>query len=562
MELILVGLLGGLITGVSPCILPVLPIVFTVVTSQGRKPIPVVLGIVTSFSAITLAGTSLLSALNLPHATIRWVGIGMLVILGLSMIIPPLGDAIAKPFLAIPRPTFLQNKAKNKGGFAVGLALGAVYAPCAGPVLAAVTVAGATGSVGWQTVILTLSFAVGAAIPLLIFAMAGDKAGDRITAVQQRTRGFSVVSGLVTIVLAVALAFDAPAVLQRTLPDWSQGLQAKFNNDERVRDTVGSVQADARSGGKGGELEACRASNKDGLQNCGKAPELEGLTGWFNTDQPVELNKAGEVKLVDFWAYACINCQRANKHVTALYDHYKDAGLTVVGVHAPEYSFERELENVKAAAQDQGIHYPVAQDNDFRTWRNYHNQYWPAHYLVDGKGNVRNIHEGEGKYAETEQLVRELLKEANPNVKLPAPLNDKEVTTVDNRNPETYLGYERAEYFANPREEYTEGTHSFAPVDKLEFPQYALEGQWTIGKDYIRAGQGAKIKVNYRAGLVQVVASGGDGEARIVADGKPHALPKTPGTIDVLGKSGGEEQRGTVEISATPGVELHSLTFG
>lgn len=578
MDLVLVGLLGGLITGISPCILPVLPIVFTVVTSQGRKPVPVVAGIVLSFSVITLLGTSLLSALDLPHSTIRWVGIGMLVILGLSMMIPPLGDAIAKPFLAIPKPTFLQNKTKNKGGLAVGLALGAVYAPCAGPVLAAVTVAGATGEVGWPTVILTLSFAVGAAIPLLFFAMAGDKAGDKVSAVQRRTKGFSVVSGLITIALAVALAFDAPAALQRTLPDWSQGLQAKFNNDERVRDTVDSVRAAGGAGSTGGNLENCRASGNKGLQECGEAPELEGLTGWFNTDKPVDLKQSGTVKFVDFWAYACINCQRANKHVTALYDHYREAGLTVVGVHAPEYSFERDLENVKAAAREQGIHYPVAQDNDFKTWRNYHNQYWPAHYLVDGKGHVRSIHEGEGQYAETEHMVRELLKEANPDVKLPEPLNNEEVATVQDRNPETYLGYERAEYFANSKQEYRKGTRTFTAVPNLEFPNYALEGEWTIGPDFIRAGKTAKLRLNYRAGLVQIVASGGEGAGQagqssgatggksgrvgITVDGVQHNLPVTPGTIDIAGKPGGEKREGVLEIDVAPGVVLHSMTFG
>ena len=205
-ELAAIGLIGGVVTGISPCILPVLPVVLAVATGERARPLRVVAGIATSFSVITLLGTVALNALGLPQATVRWVGIGLLVLVGLSMLIPPLGRIVEKPFEHLPRPTFLQTKARGRGGFIVGLALGAVYVPCAGPVLAAVTVAGATGEIGWSTVVLTVAFAIGASAPLLVFALAGNKIGQRIDVAQKNRTLMRGIAGAVVLLLAVALA--------------------------------------------------------------------------------------------------------------------------------------------------------------------------------------------------------------------------------------------------------------------------------------------------------------------------------------------------------------------
>ncbi|MDO4684997.1 MAG: cytochrome c biogenesis protein CcdA [Corynebacterium sp.] len=550
-ELAVIGLIGGLVTGISPCILPVLPVVLAITTKEGRKPFPVVSGIAISFATITLIGTVLLNALGLPQSTLRWVGIILLVVVGLGMIVPAFGRLIEIPFQHIPRPTFLQTKARGKGGFLIGLALGGVYVPCAGPVLAAVTVAGATGEIGWSTVVLTVTFAIGASAPLLVFAAAGDRIGAMQNAFVQR------IAGVVILVLAVALVFDAPAAVQRALPDWTSGVQRSISENERVQEVLTGA-----SGGAEGTLEHCRNAGADTLNDCGKAPEFEGLEGWFNTDAPVQVNE-GKVTLVDFWAYACINCQRANQHITKLYDTYKDAGLQVVGIHAPEYGFERELDNVKAAAKEQGIHYPVAQDNDFITWKKYNNRYWPAHYLVDVEGKVRQIHEGEGAYAETEQLVRELLTQANPNVNLPDPIEDGTTDKVTlNRNPETYLGTQRARFYTN--QGYTNGVHSFEESNsKLDRFQYHLSGDWKLADDAIEPqADGARLTLDYHASLVQVVASG-KGEITVTrADGSKETftVPETPGTIDLVKVS--SAQNGVLTIDADQGIRMYSLTFG
>ena len=542
-SVVLVGFIGGVITALSPCILPVLPVVLGV--SVERKPSHVVAGLTISFAVIALLGSLLLSALHLPPSVLRWAGIVLLSLVGLGMIFPKIGDIVQKPFDAIPRPYKLQQNAKDKGGFLVGLALGAVYVPCAGPVLAAVTVAGSTGEIGWNTVLLTIAFAIGSAVPLFLFALAGNKIGEKVDVVQRHRRAI----GVVVLVFTLALALNAPAAIQRALPNWTSGLSDRFENSEfatNALDTAGT-----------GELNACRRSDPDTLQDCGPAPEFAGLENWINTDQPPSSHDGG-VMLVDFWAYACINCQRAGEHITKLYDAYRDAGLTVVGVHSPEYGFEHDLGNVKAAVEKEGIHYPVAQDNSFATWKNYNNRYWPARYLIDQNGNVRQIVEGEGSYAETEQLIRELLKAGDPNVVLPEPVEKHgETRGTENRNPETYLGTKRAEYTS--LSDYTDGEHDFPRQQAPDRFMYALSGKWTLGPESIQS-EGGAMDINVYAAWVQLVVSG-EGEVEVeYPDGSTKTFDVTDGTLDLV--KGEKPTEGVLSIRPSAGVKLYSLTFG
>lgn len=578
-DIVLIGLIGGLVTGISPCILPVLPIVLAVSADKRRKPWLVATGIGLSFTLVTLLGTLILSALGLPKDLLRWAGVVLLVLVGASMLWPALGDQLERPFARIRIPGWIQRITTGGGsGFGIGLALGAVYSPCAGPVLAAVTVAGATGQIGWGNVVLAVSFAVGACTPLFFFALAGKQIGTRADFVRSHRKGISYGAGALVIVLAVAIAFNAPAALQRALPDWTSSAQEKFNASDRTRNALqqangGSAGNAGNSGSVGdGSLESCRTAAPDRLQDCGPVPAFAGLEGWQNTETPVDprhpakVNGKQSITLVDFWAYACINCQRANEHVTKLYDRYRDSGLQVVGVHAPEYAFEHEASNVAAAIRDQGIHYPVAQDNNFATWRAFNNRYWPAHYLVDHTGKVRQIHEGEGAYAETERLVRELLSAANPGIELPSPVEEggdssNDATSSRKRNPETYLGTRRAEYFSNPAGEYKNGTHEFAKVQP-EALHYSLEGKWKLAEQSIRpVDEPAVLHLNYQAKRVQLVVSGRGKISVAYGDGTTRQFPiNSDGTVDILREP--EQQQGELSVRAGGGVEFYSLTFG
>ena len=432
--LIVIGFIGGLITGISPCILPVLPVIFfsgtqgesrpaasetgAVATevrpkrsmSETLRPYRVIAGLVLSFSVVTLLGSALLSLLHLPQDAIRWVALVALVAIGLGLIFPQFEALLEKPFSKLPQKQF----GSGQSGFGLGLALGVLYVPCAGPVLAAIVVAGATGTIGLGTVALTLSFAVGAALPLLFFALAGQRVAERVAAFRRRQREIRIIGGIVTILLAVALVFNLPAALQRAIPDYTGALQQQVGGDEQLREL--------NLGGLVNEQNAQLSNCSDGgseLESCGTAPDIKGITKWLNTpgNAPIDLKSLrGKVVLIDFWAYSCINCQRSIPHVVGWYDAYRDKGFEVIGVHTPEYAFEKVEANVVSGAKDLGITYPIAMDNAFSTWTNYRNRYWPAEYLIDQQGTVRHVKFGEGGYEDTEKLIRQLLSEGEQNL--------------------------------------------------------------------------------------------------------------------------------------------------
>ena len=412
-SLVLIGLLGGLITGISPCILPVLPVIFLSGGAQGARtqgedgapavsrwrPYLVVAGLVLSFTTFTLLGSTLLNLLHLPQDIIRWVGIVLLALIGIGMIVPKVMEIMERPFARFQRA----GSSNPSNGFLLGLVLGAAYVPCAGPVLAAVSVAGSTGQIGADTVALAISFGLGTAVPLLAFALAGRKLTERLQAFRRRQKAVRVTAGAVMLALSVALVLNLPAALQRALPDYTASLQAGTD----------SVLHGGMGVGEGGKC----VDGADHLAHCGQLPRIDGISAWFNTpgEQPLaDADRAGKVTLLDFWAYSCINCQRSIPGIQKLHETYGSLGLQVIGVHSPEYAFEKEVDNVRGGAANLGITYPVAVDSDLTTWRNFDNHYWPAHYLADSTGELRQVKFGEGGEATTEKLVRELLREAHP----------------------------------------------------------------------------------------------------------------------------------------------------
>ncbi|CRZ16117.1 cytochrome c biogenesis protein DipZ [Mycolicibacterium neworleansense] len=568
--LLLIGFLGGLITGISPCILPVLPVIFfsgaqsarvtesdgaTIVASKPTmaetlRPYRVIAGLVLSFSVVTLAGSALLQLLHLPQDALRWAGLLALTLIGLGLIFPRFEQMLEKPFSRIPQKQF----ASGSSGFGLGLALGVLYVPCAGPVLAAIVVAGATGSIGANTVALTLSFAVGAALPLLVFALAGRRVAERVNAFRRQQRKIRLIGGIVMLVFALALAANVPAKLQRAIPDYTSGLQ------DRVA-TAGEVQ-DRLSPTGSGELSKCIEGAEE-LQNCGAAPDITGIAGWLNTPEgaPVDLKSLrGRVVLVDFWAYSCINCQRAIPHVVDWYGRYKDSGLTVIGVHTPEYAFERVPGNVAKGAADLGITYPVALDNSYSTWTNFENRYWPAEYLIDANGVVRHVKFGEGGYDTTERLIRELLTDAK-NTSLPAPVNAPDVTPTTALTPETYLGVGKEINYAGGGT-YDEGDAAFDYPKNLPADSFALQGPWHL--DYQGAtanGAGSAIKLDYQARNVYLVV-GGTGTVTVLRGGETTTVPVSgPPTLRQI-VSDRDVQRGEIEVRLSQGLQAFSFTYG
>jgi cytochrome c biogenesis protein CcdA/thiol-disulfide isomerase/thioredoxin len=556
--LILIGFLGGLITGISPCILPVLPVIFFSGAQSGEtkaRPYRVIGGLVLSFSVVTLVGSALLSLLQLPQDAIRWVALAALVAIGVGLIFPKVESLLEKPFARLPQKQF----GSGSSGFGLGLALGVLYVPCAGPVLAAIVIAGATGTIGLPTVALTLSFAVGAALPLLFFALAGRRVAERVAAFRSRQRQIRIAAGVVTILLAVALVFNVPAALQRAIPDYTAKLQETVGGDEQLREklNLGGLVNDQNR-----ELSNCTNGAPE-LESCGTAPDITGITGWLNTPNGAAIDLKslrGKVVLVDFWAYSCINCQRAIPHIVDWYQAYKGAGLEVIGVHTPEYAFERVPANVASGARDLNITYPVALDPNYSTWSNYRNRYWPAKYLIDANGTVRHIKFGEGDYAQTETLIRQLLSDAQPGLTLPAPTEALDTTPPPDLTPETYLGVGKVVNYGGAGR-YDEGTATFDYPSRLPDDTFAYRGDWKL--DYQGAtanGQDSTIELNYHARNVYLVV-GGTGTV-IIRDGESKQIPISgPPTLRQI-VADDTVTRGLVEVQLSQGLQAFSFTYG
>ncbi|KAF2415823.1 cytochrome c biogenesis protein CcdA [Microbacterium sp. B35-30] len=576
MELVIIGLLGGLITGISPCILPVLPVIFLTGGAQsarfaseaGDGPAPasrwrpylVIAGLVTSFTLVTLLGSLLLGALGLPQDVLRWAGIAVLVLIGIGLLVPGFERVLEKPFQRLARRSEVQN---SGSGYGVGLALGTVFVPCAGPVLAAIIVAGSTGRIDVGTVVLTLSFAVGVAIPLLFFALAGRGLVERIRAFRTHERGLRIAAGVAMLALAVGLVFNVPQLLQRLVPDYTADIQRQLtdNPDARRALDLGGLVTDENR-----ELDQCTNGAAE-LESCGTAPSIRGIDAWLNTPDgaPIALDDLqGEVVLIDFWAYSCINCQRSIPHVVAWDAAYREAGLQVIGIHSPEYAFEKDAANVAAGARDFGITYPVALDNSLSTWTNYRNRYWPAHYLIDATGTVRHISLGEGSYAATEKLIRELLQDAEPDVALPGPTDIADDTPdAGTRTRETFLGSAKDVNHGGDSP-YRAGEAEYRLPAEQPADSFALDGSWRVETQYATptTAAGGGIRLQFHADEVRMVLAG-EGEVRVRLDGGPEqtlAVSGTPRSYAVAEGAVGSAQ--VLDVIVSPGVEVYSFTFG
>lgn len=416
-----------------------------------------------------------------------------------------------------------------------------------------ITVAGATGHIGLRTIGLTLGFAVGTAIPLLAFALAGRGLTRRLGAFRRHQGAFRAVSGAVVIVLAVALTFNLADVIQRDIPNYFESLG---NSLEK-----GAARA---QGGGSASLQDCQTAalyGGSGLEKCGPAPAFAGIDQWLNTPggQPVSLaSLKGKVVLVDFWAYSCINCQRELPHVEAWAKDYA-AGLEVVGVHTPEYPFEHVPSNVAAGVRRLGLTFPVALDNAYGTWDAYGNQSWPATYLIDASGQIRHVSVGEGDYGREEQLIRQLLTAAHPGIALPTATDVPDVTPDDPaQTPETYLGAERQQGYHGSR---PYATGRFVPPTSLPANSFTLSGAWTIGQESITAGQGAGITLSFHAADVYLDI-GGTGTLT-VSSGGTSTLIRVSGAPDIYTVTTEHPaQTGTVTIKLSPGLAAYSFTFG
>jgi cytochrome c biogenesis protein CcdA/thiol-disulfide isomerase/thioredoxin len=548
---VLVGIafVAGLVSGISPCILPVLPIVLAgSATGSRRKPYAIVAGLVASFTAFTLAATALLSALGLPGDFLRNVAIGVVLAVALGLVWPRLGRLLERPFASLGR----SRPSDTAGGFVLGVSLGLLYTPCAGPIIAAVATVAATRSFSAEAVFVTLAYALGHGLVLLAIAVAARR-GLSLAPLRARATAIRQALGVLVAAVAVVMVLGLDARLAANVPGYTralQGLEESATAATRLDELVGS--------------EAPKARETSDLEDFGRAPDFAGIGLWLNSE-PLTLEQLrGKVLLLDFWTYSCVNCLRTLPYLTRWYETYRDSGFTIIGVHTPEFAFEREPANVRRAVEDLGIKYPVALDNGYETWNAWGNRYWPAEYFIDRRGHVRFAHFGEGAYEEKEAVIRELLAEEGLSPPVSGSIDDQTPTAP--QTPETYLGYARVDRLAGSPV-YPDEEHVYELPDFLPDHAVAFGGRWTIGEERAVAGAGARLRLNYLGGRVFLVLGkpGEPGTVDVSLNGRRLA------TIAVVEHrlydiaSTPAERKGELnllELSFSPGIEAYAFTFG
>ena len=538
--LIGIGLAAGFITAISPCVLPVLPIVFAGGATGGRrKPFAIIAGLIVSFTAFTLFGVWLLKKLGLPEDLLRNLAIALLFLVAATLLFPKVEELVQRPFLRLTR----RPGGDLGGGFLLGASLGLVFVPCAGPVLAAITVVGATQDVGLRAIVLTLAYATGAAIPMLLVAF-GGRAG--MSALRPHAHRIRQALGVVVALTALAIAFNVDRHFQTAIPGYTESLQKKVEQSGRAQRELQKLRG------------ATQVSNTT-LHDAGPAPELAGLTNWINS-KPLTMQKLrGKVVLVDFWTYSCINCLRTLPHVKAWYRTYRKDGLVVLGVHTPEFAFEHVPSNVRGAVRRLGVAYPVALDNDYKTWDAFHNQYWPAKYLIDRRGHVRFVHFGEGEYDTTEARIRTLLGESAKMLPVANQLSDP--TPKGLMTPESYLGYERLARFSDRTITPDRFAAYHFPSRKLQANELSYSGRWRVGPQDIVAGPGARLRLSFLARSVHLVL-GGHGTVRVLLDGKPVRKVRVDGSRLYTLLEQPTARNRLLELRFAPGVRGYAFTFG
>jgi cytochrome c biogenesis protein CcdA/thiol-disulfide isomerase/thioredoxin len=532
-----IGFLAGLVTAISPCVLPVLPILLAGGAS-GRKPLRIVTGLVASFVVFTLFSAWLLQKLGLPDDLLRNLAIALLFVVAATLLVPQLGLLLERPLARLTR------RRAGGGGFLLGISLGLVFVPCAGPVLAAITAVAASNRVGWRTLLLTLAYAIGAALPMLLIALGGREIAGRLRA---SGAGLRLASGIVIALVALAIALDADSRFQTALPGYTQALQKHIESSKTAQRELEKL--------RGGTKLVAKKGSTASLPDYGVAPALRPDGEWFNTN-PLTLERLhGKVVLIDFWTYSCINCLRTLPHLKAWFAAYHSKGLEIIGVHTPEFAFEHVAANVGAAVRRLGIEYPVVQDNAYGTWNAYSNEYWPAEYLIDRQGHIRHVNFGEGAYSETEYTIRMLLGDHGRLAHAVATYQQTGLVT-----PESYLGYSRlARYAGSTIRPGRDADYRFPPT--LPQNELAYGGRWRVESERIVAGGNARLRLHFHASDVYLVL-GGRGRVGISIAGKPAGAVNVDSYKLYTLRNSAKPRDAIMELSFTPGVQAYAFTFG
>ncbi|MFS2196977.1 cytochrome c biogenesis protein DipZ [Pseudomonas sp. Pseusp3] len=591
MWLLVLAYLGGVLTIVSPCILPVLPFVFAR-TGQPfvKSGLPLLTGMALTFALVaTLAAVGGGWVVQLNQYG-RWLALVFVALFGLTLLLPQLAERLTRPLVAagsrLSEAAGADSRPRPGASFLIGVATGLLWAPCAGPILGLLLTGAALQGASIQTTLLLLAYAAGAATSLALALLLGGKvftamkrsigAGEWV----RRGLGAAMLAG----VAAIALGLDT-GVLARFSTASTGGIEQALVERLSGKSPRNSGAMMAQSTAAEGAVQV--ADKTPGtLPVEGNLPPLEGAVQWLNSPPLDAQALKGKVVLVDFWTYSCINCLRSLPYVKAWAEKYRDQGLVVIGVHAPEFAFERDVNNVTKAMKDLGINYPVAIDNEFKIWRAFNNEYWPAHYFADAQGRIRYHHFGEGAYDESERVIQQLLREAGAAKVSDGLINAKAdgvqmaPDSNDVQSPETYVGYQRAEHFVPETALVPDKVAAYNPPTQLALNDWSLGGQWHVGSERATASAPAsRIVYRFHArDLHLVLGPGADGKPvrfKVLIDGKApgdaHGMDVAPdgsGTVtdqrlyQLVRQSGGVTDRTFSIEFLDPGASAYAFTFG
>ena len=529
-----VAFLVGVITAVSPCAFPVLPIVFAGGASGGhRRPLAIIAGVVVGFTGSLLAVSWLLRQLHLPQDLLRNISIVLLFVVAATLLVPRLGQVLERPLARFSR----RPGGDLGGGFVLGLALGLVFVPCGGLILASIITGSASVGSGEREAV-ALAYAIGIALPMLAVAYGGRRAAGGLQFFRAHAAQVRAGLGALIAVTALLITFNVDRSLANI---GTLGLADRLQSSCAVQQRL---------------TGRCHHESSN-LANFGPAPAFTGISDWFNS-KPLTLQQLrGNVVLVDFWTYSCINCLRTLPHLKSWWKAYHRAGLEIVGVHTPEFAFEAVPHNVGSATKQLGVSWPVALDPKYKTWNAYRNQYWPAEYLIDKRGDIRNEHFGEGEYSRTENLIRQLLGEAGPGKADLADMTPTELTT-----PETYLGYDRQLTGYVGSKALPNVAHNYKAPEDVSQNSWALSGRWRLGGEHTTAMRDAELALHFHAKDVYLVM-GGHGSVGVSVDGHKLRTIAVKG-IDRLYTVVTRPQLldAQLRLSFTPGISVYSFTFG
>ena len=574
------ALVAGAATAVSPCVLPVLPVVLSAgVTGGRRRPLGVATGLAVSFTFATVALVYVIAALGLPDSLLRTLAIMVLIAFGLSLLVPPVADRLEAYLTRAAARVRVESPPGAGDGFwsgvVVGGGLGFVYAPCAGPILAGVITVSAAQSFTAGRLAVAFAYGIGSAAVLYAIMLGGRRLSRPLA---RRSVRFQMAMGAVMVLIAFAMLgnYDTrfETAIASDLPSFLVDPSERLETTHAANTGLAALRGHKTTQAAG--LREADAGLR--LPVLGQAPEFKDTERWFNTPGGRPLTLAGlrgHVVLVDFWTYTCINCIRTLPYLNAWYAKYHSKGFDIVGVHTPEFPFEHSASNVAAAIAQNGIRYPVVQDNEYGTWNAYGNQYWPAEYFIDAQGRIRVADFGEGDYGAKERAIRSLLVEAGASGLGGASHVHALQPSQTEITPESYLGVERGERVTNGA--LTPGVHQFGALPASPPPLSYLRygGSWSIGPWAATAGSGARLQLQFRARRVYLVmgSAGQPSQVSVLLDGRP--IPQSLAGSDVhqgTATVGMDRlyrlvelpsvQEHTLTIEAAPGVSVYDFTFG